>query len=356
MLHFYFDSERMKYPNTGLYEYCAQLGRALGRNLRPEEALTYYVPADLELACTAGHGTFRQQSLHKAWMPRHRDASLWHCTYQQSRYLPRWPVPKILTVHDLNFLYEPRSSRSISRNVRRLKRNLARADHIVTVSRFVAGNLREHADPGATPIHVIYNGCEIDYDASFDAPRYRPSRPFCFTIGPTIPKKNFHVLPCLLRGNDYELVIAGSAREPYIDTIRDEARRHDVADRLRIIGNVTNEEKFWYYRHCAAFVFPSIAEGFGLPVIEAMHFGKRVFLSNVTSLPEVGGDLAYYFDSFDPDAMSRIFERGMSEPDSEPRQRAIIEHAASFNWDVSACRHLELYRRAVGSEPGTAAA
>lgn len=356
MPHFFFDTERMKYPNTGLYEYCAQLGTALGRNLRPGEALTYYVPAELDFDWGGGRGRLRQHSVHKAWVPRRRDASLWHCTYQQSKYMPRWPVPKIVTVHDLNFLYEPRSSRSLARNLRRLKRNLARADHIVTISRFVAGNLQEHVPTGGTPIHVIYNGCDINYDPAFDAPAYRPARPFCFTIGPTIPKKNFHVLPCLLRENDYELVIAGASRQPYLDKIHAEARRHGVAERVKVIGNISQEEKFWYYRHCAAFVFPSIAEGFGLPVIEAMHFGKRVLLSNCTSLPEVGGEFAHYFDSFEPDAMSKIFDCALAEPLSATRQQAIAAHAASFDWDTSARQYLELYRRAAGSDASTAAA
>lgn len=356
MRNFYFDSERMKYPNTGQYEYCGQLGRALRRNLLPEEALTYYVPPELDFDWGGRHGELQQHLLHKAWVPRQRDASLWHCTYQKSKYLPRWSVPKVVTIHDLNFLHEPRSNWSIARNLRRIKRNLERADHLVAISRFVASNLEEHTDTRNTPIHVIYNGCEIDYDPEFDAPAYRPTRPFCFTIGPTIPKKNFHVLPCLLRGNDFELVIAGIARQPYLDRIYAEARRHGVADRVKVIGMISHEEKFWYYRQCEAFVFPSIAEGFGLPVIEAMHFGKRVFLSNRTSLPEVGGEFAHYFESFDADAMSEVFECGLAEPMSEPRQRAIAAHAAAFNWDTSARQYLDLYRRAVRSGTGAAAA
>src|SRR5690606_39999229 len=158
------------------------------------------------------------------------------------------------------------------------------------------------------------------------------------------PKKNFHVLPCLLRGNGYELVIAGSARSPYRDKILEEARRHHVAERVKIIGNISQEEKFWYYRHCEAFVFPSIAEGFGLPVIEAMHFSKPTFISRLTSLPEIGRDFAYYFDSFDPDAMSEVFDRGMSTPFTLAKKQAMAQHAASFSWDRAASQYLDVYR------------
>ena len=345
MLNFYFEAERMKYPRTGIYEYCAQLGRSLVRQLRAEESLVFYAPPDLRFEWGDGIRSIPQRSWHRLHVPRQRKASAWHSTYQETRYMPRWPVPRILTVHDLNFRYEPRSRRSLQRHRDRVLRNVSRADHIVAISKFVAADIAENLSFSGAPVEVIYNGCDVEYDKAFDEPRYRPSRPFCFTVGPTIPKKNFHVLPGLLRGNDLELVIAGSMRDAYTDRIRDEARRHGVTDRVKIIGSVSHEEKFWYYRNCSAFLFPSIAEGFGLPVIEAMHFGKRVFLSDRTSLPEVGGRFASYFRSFDPDAMSEVFDRAMSAEQTPSDVQAIVEHAASFNWQSSASKYLDLYRR-----------
>jgi glycosyltransferase involved in cell wall biosynthesis len=123
-----------------------------------------------------------------------------------------------------------------------------------------------------------------------------------------------------------------------------EAKRYGVADKVKLIGAVTEEEKSWYYEHCKAFVFPSRGEGFGLPVVEAMHFGKPVFLSASTSLPEVGGDAAYYFESFDPAAMQRVFENGMNDFNNHDRVVTIKQQAEKFSWDKAAREYLDVYR------------
>lgn len=346
MRNFYFEAERMKHPRTGIYEYCAQLGRALLRRLQADESLSFYLPPDLNVDWGGAWRCVPQRQWHRFHVPRQPGASIWHATYQETRYMPRWPVPRILTVHDLNFLYEPRSQRSLQRHRKRVLGNVHRADYIIAISKFVAADIERNLGVSGTPVEVIYNGCDVEYDDAFDEPRYRPGRPFCFTVGPTIPKKNFHVLPCILRGNDLELVIAGSMKDAYTERIREEAQRHNVTDRVKIIGSVSHQEKFWYFRHCDAFLFPSIAEGFGLPVIEAMHFGKPVFLSDRTSLPEVGGRFANYFRSFDPDAMSAVFDQAMAAERDPGEVAAMVEHAASFNWHAAAGKYLELYRRA----------
>jgi glycosyltransferase involved in cell wall biosynthesis len=119
---------------------------------------------------------------------------------------------------------------------------------------------------------------------------------------------------------------------------------HGVADRVKIIGPIDDENKYWYLRNCAAFVFPSIAEGFGIPVIEAMHYGKPVFLSDKTSLPEVGGKLAYYFENFEQAHMQEVFRKGMSHYETYQPAAAIKKHADSFRWEDIAGQYLDIYR------------
>jgi len=78
-------------------------------------------------------------------------------------------------------------------------------------------------------------------------------------------------------------------------------------------------------------------------VIEAMHFGKPVFLSTYTSLPEIGGDAAFYFDSFEPEAMQQVFAKGMETFDTENWQPKVIAHAKQFDWQETAKQYLALY-------------
>jgi glycosyltransferase involved in cell wall biosynthesis len=90
-------------------------------------------------------------------------------------------------------------------------------------------------------------------------------------------------------------------------------------------------------------VFPCRAEGFGLPVIEAMHFGKPVFLARKASLPEVGGDVAYYFENFEPEHMQKVFNNGMHDFNTRKPVDAIVKQAEKFSLDNAANQHCALY-------------
>ena len=167
-------------------------------------------------------------------------------------------------------------------------------------------------DMGEKHIDVIYNGCNV-YRGEIRQPDSLPAKDFIFSVATVLPKKNFHVLPCLLKGTDLELVIAGN-KSDYVNVILEEARKYGVEERVKIVGPIEERVKHWYLKNCKAFVFPSIAEGFGLPVLEAMAYGKPVFLSRHTCLPEIGGDYAYYFNmDFDRELMQVEFKRGLED-------------------------------------------
>ena len=79
-------------------------------------------------------------------------------------------------------------------------------------------------------------------------------------------------------------------------------------------------------------MFPSLTEGFGLPPLEAMHFGKPVFLSRLTSLPEVGGEVAHYFDRFEGSEMRAVVQAGLASDGQIRRAAAITAHARQYSW------------------------
>jgi glycosyltransferase involved in cell wall biosynthesis len=136
---------------------------------------------------------------------------------------------------------------------------------------------------------------------------------------------------------------------PYKDKIMEEAQKHGCADRVTITGTISEYDKAWYYKNCEAFVFPSLAEGFGLPVIEAMHFGKPVFLSTHTSLPEIGGAAAFYFKTFEPEHMQQVLRDGLQEFQDKNLAQKTIEHAEQFDWQNTARQYLELYENCLSS-------
>ncbi|HNW35964.1 MAG TPA: glycosyltransferase, partial [Candidatus Ozemobacteraceae bacterium] len=275
---YYLDCERMRHPLTGVYEFCRRLGTAISRRLESGERIVRYGPELPEGTFPESVGTLRQHSYHKFTRIRPKDATLWHGCYQRTQYLPSRKIPFVLTIHDLNFLHEGKSSNSLRRNIQRVQKNVDRAAALVAISEFVAGDIRHYLRLEESRLHVVHNGCERIDLADRTRPASVPERDFVFALGPTNAKKNFHVLPALLLGNDFELVIAGFSEEPYAGRILNHAAALGVSDRVRIVGPVSESEKAWYYANCSAFAFPSLAEGFGLPVVEAMLFGKRVFL------------------------------------------------------------------------------
>jgi glycosyltransferase involved in cell wall biosynthesis len=165
-------------------------------------------------------------------------------------------------------------------------------------------------------------------------------------MGDVNSKKNFHVLLTLIEQNpSLDLVISGRLAEPdYISEIKSETIRMGIDDRVHLTGPVTEEEKAWYLSNCHAYVHPSLAEGFGAPVVEAMKFGKPLFLSNRTSLPEIGGNVAFFFSSFEPGHMQQIYVEGMERYHREGMSSAIIGRGKEFDWEQSASRYLELYQ------------
>lgn len=291
-------------------------------------------------------GYVRHRRFHQWFFPLSGRFDLVHFADQYCRFGPaRVQGKTIMTVHDMNQVHElPAGSRKLARYIRRMRVKVAGADHIVAISNFVAEDLRRHFPEARSKISVIHNGADFSLAPAGHRPEYEPGGRFLFALGMVCAKKNFHVLVPLLRNNDRKLVISGIVKEDYRQKILAEAAAHGVSSRVTITGPVSQHDKDWYYANCEAFVFPSLAEGFGLPVVEAMHHGKPVFLSTLTSLPEIGGDAAYYFDSFEPDRMAQVLEAGLADFANGGVDR-VRRRAARFTWPKAAAAYLDLYRK-----------
>ena len=342
------DMHRLKYNHyNGLYSVCINLGKALSALNTPEMQVNYYLPEKDFGIFGPNQKYVKHRSIDKYYQFGTGKYDLWHITTQLSWYHPFNRRTKVLyTLYDFSYLIE--DAGNVKRNQRLLKQTqerINRADYITGISQFAIDEAKKHLHLGNKPTKAIQLGCTVSEFPGFDSPKYRPVNPFLFTIGLVQPRKNFHVLPALLKGNDYELVIAGINNYEYGKEIESAAKRFGVADRVKLIGPATEEEKYWYYKNCTAFLFPSYAEGFGLPVIEAMYHGKPVFISDKTSLPEVGGDAAYYFKSFDPEDMKHIFEEGMSDYINTNPSEKIKKQAAKFSWTDCANEYIEVYKQ-----------
>ncbi|MEO8795751.1 MAG: glycosyltransferase family 1 protein, partial [Daejeonella sp.] len=322
----------MRYPYTGLFEYCYKLGLNLVKTQAQNDDVTFYLAPSDQHYFTESLEFIDQKSFHKLLFPKlNSEIDIWHSTHQTSWYMPprSRKIKCLLTIHDLNFLYEEKRESKRLSLLKKHQKSIDLADHIVAISEFTKSDILKHLKTDK-PITVIYNGCDVEEFPEHENPVYKPNREFILALGTVNEKKNFHVLPCLLAKNEMEIVIAGKVDDNYKALILAEAKKFNVLNRVKILGNISKQDKYWYYKHCTAFSLPSKAEGFGIPVIEAMYFGKPVFLSKLTSLPEIGGKLAYYFDNFDDEHMQDVFETGMKNYRSNNPSEEIINHAKEF--------------------------
>ncbi len=354
-LHIGLSLGRIAHWHDGLGEFSRQLGLALAAQaprLQDELGwrLHFHLPA-------RHHGVFGNQVGYLAthtsqrWLHLRRARfDMWHVLHQHNRLrAPLGTLHQLETVHDLNFLHA-KSPAKIERYRQQMRRRLAQREQAVAITHHVAKDLQRELAPLHTPVRVIHNGA-TDLSAAARQPvdgvadaHGGAAQPYLLHISRMAPSKNIAALLNLAAAwPEQRLVLAGAA-SAYSDEVQRQVAQRGLTNVLLRL-DLSEPQKAWLYAHCLGFVFPSLAEGFGLPPIEAMHFGKPVFLSRLTSLPEVGGDAASYFDSFDGAAMRAVVQAGLAEHDRPGRAAAIARHARGFSWARCADEYLALYRR-----------
>ena len=345
------DCALMAHRNSGLYHYCLNLGREMTALLEDstEAEMAFYVPKGEKRAFAPAPVIVEKRGFWKKFNRVPANCRIWHAPFQSGRIFPGKKKPTglkiLLTIHDLNALHEGKSPVDQQESLARTQSLIDQADAIVCISEFCRSDVLRHCDPGNKPVYVIHNGIHRLGVAKLTRKSYRPARPFLFGLGYVNRKKNYGVLLPLLRRGDIELVVSGKLDEPdYVAAIRAEAEKMEVSDRLHLTGPVSEEEKAWYLQNALAFVHPSLAEGFGAPVVEAMQFGKPLFLSNRTSLPEIAGETAFYFEDFEPHHLHSVFEEGMAIYRSNGLAGRLRQRAATYNWQQKAREYLEVYR------------
>lgn len=337
-----FDSERLKNPNSGLGKFCEYLGHALIQ--RDEFQIQFFQKKKTGryFPKPASYGYLYD---HHKIMGVHADVAIWHCTHQLAKYLPTdRKIPVITTIHDLNFLHDGSTKTKVKRKLERLQQLLDRSAALVYISEFTKSEVESQLDVKGLPSRVIYNGPALPLQLHPYTHSVR-KKPFFFSVGLITAKKNFHVLlPLLSAYPEHDWIIAGDRSDSYAGILVSEARKKGVGDRLVLTGVITEQEKVEYFRQCDAFLFPSVAEGFGLPALEALHFGKPVFLSPLGSLKEIGGESAFYFYDFSEDTVVDTVRSGLADFSTDSsRKQHMSERAALFSWNRAAASYAEVY-------------
>lgn len=280
-----------------------------------------------------------------------RRFDIWHSVHQLYRECPRNKSTKrILTIHDLNFLYE-KNEKKAKKYLNAVCKKINNAHHLVAISNFAKCEVLKNCKVEENkPFDVILNGVRDTSNDNRTKPSFiKPNRKFLCAVGAVREKKNIHVLLDMMKYlPEYELYVCGSTTGEYPQKLKDRVKNEKI-DNVTITGIITDEEKNWLYANMEALMFPSRLEGFGLPIIEAMHFKKAVFSSPYSSLPEICSTHAYVWKELEPEYMATLVREKISEfyADSS-RAEAEKEYANSYSYERHIKAYIALYRKMLG--------
>ena len=316
----------------------------------------------VELSCPS-YPLWEQWALPRA--ARKYGVQLLHCT---SNTAPLWcDIPLVLTLHDIIFL-EPRDkqNKSLYQNLgwfyRRLvvPRILDKCQRIITVSNFEMENIIAKLHIPRSRMAMIYNGYnewfrQLPAADCAASERYISQKGYFFFLGNTDPKKNTErtlvaYSKYLQRSDVKRPLLMADLDRAYLDDII--ARHHIEHIRHSIVmpGYIVNSDLPAIYNSAFAFLYTSLRESFGIPLLEAMACGTPVITSNTSSMPEIGGKDAILVNPESSDDIADMMLRLETDAAFYARQRQLgLQRASAFSWEKTARHLLQLYE-AVGAD------
>ena len=281
---------------------------------------------------------------------------IYHATDHMVPPLRRTPV--VATVHDAIPHAQPQWATARLRWLKNWIRRtgIARADLVVAISHAMVPEIEEHYGIPRARIRVVPLGveevfCETPPRERVDATlvRYDLHRGYLLFVGTLQPRKNvagllaaYDRLPPRIRAAR-QLVVVGSYGWGETALAAD-LRRRTPAGRCVWLEQVDSETLRYLYAGAGAFVFPSLAEGFGLPVLEALGAGLPVVTSDLPSLREIGGSFVAYVDATDPEALAAAMELAVDAADDVTASAGRRAYARSFGWAATAAGIVKVYR------------
>lgn len=311
---------------------------------------------------------------HTAWSPVSAVGPLWHLKaarqidrecdlyFSPTSYLtPQFvKIPTVITVHDLVAFSPIAKPQFKAKSIERLtlRRAAERAAAVITVSQSTADDLAKRIPAAAKKIRVIHLAADDRFrplpprELTTVRDRYNLPKEYILFTGTLEPRKNverliraYKFLPDKLR-NRYPLVLAGKkgwGYEPVFKAIRELG----LGAHVRHLGYVGDQDLAKVYAGATLFCYPSLYEGFGLPILEAMRSGVPVITSNVSALPEVGGKAVRYVDPAKATDLSKTMTELLEQPERR-RKLAVagLKRAGEFSWDKTARQTADLLRQA----------
>jgi glycosyltransferase involved in cell wall biosynthesis len=267
-------------------------------------------------------------------------------------------IPQVVTVHDLAFHHFPEQYPGMKQRYLRMMTRLSvrRATRVIAVSEATRRDIIDVYGCDPRRVVTVPNGVDpemrklaADEVDAFRRDQNLPEQFFLF-LGTLQPRKNVETLvrafALVSKTVDWPLVVAGSPGWHY-ERIFQLVRELDLTERVRFVGHVAADQLALWYNAATVFAYPSLYEGFGLPLLEAMACGTAVVTSNASSLPEVVGIDGLIVDPRDVSGLAEaILSLALNDDLRQQLEERGQTRAKSFTWTNTALRTLEVYQQA----------
>lgn len=290
---------------------------------------------------------------------------LLHCTSNTAPI--RGKTPLVLTLHDIIFLEKRNSSsksfyQEMGWHYRRLvvPRILPKCKKIITVSHFECNRIRESLNLPESQITAVYNGYNTHFSPQPKQPditrKYINHDEYLFFLGNTDPKKNS---PRVLKAYSLYLekstakrpLLIADLKEDFIDGILKDEQIEYVKPHLRFPGYIPNSDLVALYNGAFAFLYPSLRESFGIPMLEAMACGTPIVAGNTSAMPEIAGEGALLADPYNvEDIADKLLKLEDNEAFYQQQVDYGLERVKLFSWRKSAEALLDIYKEVVASK------
>lgn len=369
-----FDAKRITHNATGLGNYSRYIANMLAVHY-PENSYLLYTPGKGKEGLRtrlAPHGSvsfrYPQGFLHtllpSLWRSsgiiadlKREKIDLYHGLSNELPYqISESGIPSVVTIHDLIFLRFPQFYKLADRMIytRKFRTAAEEADRVIAISEQTRRDIHTYFQIPESKIDVIYQGChpvfyQLVSEAGKEAvrARYGLTSPYILYVGSMEERKNLLLLIEALRGlkEDIQLVAIGK-RTPYTEKVETYIRENRMEGRVHLLNEISFGELPAFYQMADLFVYPSLFEGFGIPIIEALLSGVPVIAATGSCLEEAGGPDSLYTDPHKPDELRALIESVLREPGLARKMRENgLAYARRFDEAKLAGQLMEVYRQ-----------
>jgi glycosyltransferase involved in cell wall biosynthesis len=366
-----FDAKRIFYNHTGLGNY----SRGIIENLHQFyencdiHLFTPTLKTNLETNAFQEKLTIHTASIKPFWYWRtfkmvkdleKQDIDIYHgLTHELPKGIHKSKIKSVLTVHDLIFKIYPQQYKFIDRKIYdwKLKYACKAADVIVAISEHTKRDIIKYYDIPAKKIEVIYQTCDERFkiEASQQEKKqvqikHKLPKQFLLSVGSIIERKNLLTLVKAMKTVDIPLVVVGSGKD-YKKKVETYIQEYQLENKIIFLKNVSNEDLATLYQLATIFIYPSIYEGFGIPLIEAIFSKTPVITTTLSALPEAGGKFSHYVSGTDTEELSTMINELLSDEikATENLQKSFDWASEQFSPKNTAKQLHQLYKRLISS-------